>query len=440
MTDTDLSIHHMKSKFITLALIIPILVGCSLLAPTEETLVPLESPTSTITTITPDSTVQSPGETPTPGPVTLLLWLPPELDPEFNSRAGSILQGRLNEFNQQRPGVSVEVRIKDKDGAGGLVDSLNTASAAAPLALPDLVALPYEAMQASALKGLLHPYDGLTTAMADPDWYAYAQELAHLQNITFGLPFAGDTQIIAYRSTLIEEPPLDWETAIQTPGPYVFAAADPQAIFTLAQYQANGGVTQDDQGRPFLEGDNLAEVLTFYQGAEEVELMPFWLTQFETDDQVWDAYQDNRAAMVVTWTSRFLTEASTDTDLAPILTPNGLPYSLATGWVWALPSANPEHRELSTRLAEFLTESSFLAEWTEALGYLPPRPSAMLTWTNTAITAQLDRISVSARLVPSQDIQTSLGPALERATVDVLKQQSDPVSAAETAVESLAEP
>lgn len=440
MTNIDLSSHHMRSIYLTIALIVPLLVGCSILAPTEDAPFQIESPTSTITTPGPDSTLQSPGETPTPGPVTLLLWLPPELVPELNSRAGSILQEQLNEFTQRRPGVSIDVRVKDTEGSGGLVDSLNTASAAAPLALPDLVALPYEAMQASALKGLLHPFDGLTIAMDDPDWYNYAQELAHLQSSIFGLPLAGDSQVLAYRSTLIEEPPLDWETALQTPSPYVFAAADPQALFTLAQYKANGGVTQDDQGRPFLEGDKLAEVLNFFQSAEEVDLMPFWLTQFETDEQVWDAYQDNRSAMVVTWSSRFLTKASTNTALAPILTPDGLPYSLVTGWVWSLPSANPEHRELGTLLAEFLTESSFLTEWTEALGYLPPRPTAMLAWSNASIAAQLDRISVSAHLVPTQDILSSLGPALEGATVDVLKQQNNPASAVETAVESLSEP
>lgn len=430
----------MRSTYLMLALCVFFITGCAVLAPTEEISVSEGSTTPISTIIVPESTDQPPSETSTPGPVSLLIWLPPELDPESDSQAGRILQERLDEFSQLRPDVSVEVRVKAKDGPGGLVDSLNTASAAAPLALPDLVALPYEDMQASALKGLLHPYDGLTTILSDNDWYDYAQELAHLQNSIFGLPFAGDAQVLVYRSTSPEVPPHNWETALQTPGPYVFPAADPSALFTLAQYQANGGSIQDDQGRPFLEQEQLTEVLTFYQQAEAVNFMPFWLTQFQTDDQVWDSFLEYRTNMVVTWSSRYLEEPFADTELAPILTPNGRLFTLADGWVWALTTAKPAHHELSTRLAEFLTESSFLAQWTEALGYLPPRPSSLRSWSNVSVKSQLDRISSSAHLLPTQDILSSLGPALEAATVDVLKQQSDPVSAAESAINSLSGP
>ena len=81
------------------------------------------------------------------------------------------------------------MRIKAPDGPGGLLDSLTTASAAAPLALPDLVALPRPIMETAALKGLVHPYQNLTSPIDEPDWYPYARQLARLQDSIFGIAF-----------------------------------------------------------------------------------------------------------------------------------------------------------------------------------------------------------------------------------------------------------
>lgn len=430
----------MKRIFLLLIISGLVLTGCSLFPSPEETPLPQQTAEITRNAAQPESTAHPNIPTPTPGPVTLLIWLPPQFDPAIDTTAADILQARLDSFEQLNPGVSVELRVKAESGPGGLIESLTTTSAAAPLALPDLVALPYEGLQTAALKGLLYPFDDLTVSMSDPDWYDYAQELAHLQNSIFGLPFAGDTQLLVYRPERVEVPPLDWETALQTPGTMVFPAADPEALFTLTQYQANQGAVLDEEGRPFLDQNTLTEVLTFYQQAGDVGFFPVWLTQFQDDDQAWEAFLEDRTDMVVTWSSRHLKEMQASTDITPILTPDGDPYTLATGWVWALATSNPDHHELSVRLAEHLTAPEFLAEWTRSLSYLPPRPSALDTWPDYTTRSRFDLISRSAHLIPPADVLASLGPALERAAVDVLKQQSDPSSAAQQASESLAGP
>ena len=104
--------------------------------------------------------------------------MPPEFDPASSKPAGKILQSRLGEFTNRRPGVRIEVRVKETSGTGGLLDSLTTASAAAPQALPDLVALPRPELETAALKGLLHPFRDLSTPIEDPDWFEYARQLA----------------------------------------------------------------------------------------------------------------------------------------------------------------------------------------------------------------------------------------------------------------------
>src|SRR3990172_8842538 len=149
----------------------------------------------------------------------LKLWLPPQFDPNLDTPASQILKARLEEFTARRPDVRVEVRLKALQGTGGLLDSLITASAAAPLALPDLVALPRPVLETAALKGFLHPFDDLINDLEDPDWYDYARQLARLQDSQFGQPFAGDALILVYRQEIVPEPPSTLTSDLQSEGP-----------------------------------------------------------------------------------------------------------------------------------------------------------------------------------------------------------------------------
>ncbi|MEJ2709278.1 MAG: extracellular solute-binding protein, partial [Anaerolineales bacterium] len=309
-----------------------------------------------------------------------------------------------------------------------------------PLALPDLVALPAPLLETASLKGLIHPFDGFIETMDSPDWYDYARQLARLQNSTFGLPFAGDAMMLVYRPAAVEAPPVNWAQALEANHELVFAAADPQALFTMAQYQAAGGDIQDEQGRPALETDPLVEVLTFYQSAEASGVMPFWLTQYQSDEQAWQYFVENNSDMVVTWASRFLGAMLADTAMASIPTPEGVPYTLSSGWVWALAAPQAERQQLGAELAEFLTDSNFMARWTQAAGYLPPRPSALKAWSSTSLQSTLEDIILSAKPYPPTDVLISIGPPLQQASVDVLKEQVEPTQAAQTAVESVSAP
>lgn len=427
----------MKAVFLrfSLGLILLLASGCSEL-PLPGTATPPEPvPTSTATL----APVLEATRTPV-GPSTLRIWLPPQFDPEGDSPGANLLRARLDEFTARRSGVRVEFRIKSPSGPGGLLDSLSAANAAAPLALPDLILLPRAALETAALKGLLYPFDELTTSLAEDDWYPYAQQLAHLQNSTFGLPFTGDALVLVYRPAEIPEPPADWAAALSLAGPLAFPAADEQALYTLSQYLANGAQIQDEEGRPKLDATTLAEVLTFYQEAEGASLMPFWLTQYATDQQAWEAYIENRAALVVTWASRFLRELPVDSVAAPLPTFDGTPFTLSTGWVWALTNPQIERHALSVELAEFLTSGDFLARYTDTAGYLPPRSSALAGWSNPTLISIFDQVLRSAQVIPPDDVLIALSPALQQATLDVLKEQTDPQSAAQKAAEQVASP
>lgn len=409
--------------------------GCTAL-PNSAVTPPAPTPTQTVTILLPTPQSQ---ESPT-GPVTLRIWVPPQFDPNQTTTAGRILAARLDEFTQRRPGVRLEVRVKALDGPAGLLESLTTTSAAAHQALPDLVALPRPSLEAAALKGLLHPMDGLTLAMDDPDWYEYARQLGRVQNSLFGLPFAGDALVLVYRPVEVVAPPTNISSVITSSISLAFPASDPQALFPLALYLSAGGVILDDQGRPTLEESILRDVLAFFKNAEAHEVSPDWLTQYQSHDEIWQVFLEKRTQMGVVWSSSFLAEILADSSATHIPALGGSPYTLATGWVWASASPNPDKINLSVELAEYLSTPDFLTKWTSAIGQLPVRPSALATWQDTSMKSELDQIALSAHLYPNSDVLATIAPPISLATTQVFKQQSDPAVAASEAVKSLIKP
>jgi ABC-type glycerol-3-phosphate transport system substrate-binding protein len=369
-----------------------------------------------------------------------MLWVPPDFDPQGASPASTLLRERLASFSRENGGVLVDVRVKASGGAGGLLESLNAYSAVAPMALPSVVALSRADLETAALKGLVIPLDGVSKLIDQPDWYNYARQLAKVQGATFALPFAGDALVLAYRPAKVTGPPHNWAAVVRMGQPLAFPAADSQALFVLLLYQSVGGMVEDAQGRPALQPDLLSQVLQVMAEGEQRGMFPYWLSQYETDGQVWQAYRDQRVHALVTWVSNYLSSQPADTIAAPIPAMKETTLTLATGWGWAVADPIPERRALSIKLAEYLSQSDFLAKWTEAAGFLPTRPSALSEWSSASLKTLLSPVAVSAQARPAGDQLASLGPVLKEATLKVLKRESDPTQAAKAASERLVAP
>lgn len=372
----------------------------------------------------------------------LRVWLPRQFDIHQDNPASLLLRKRLDEFLVKNPGVSLDVRIKAESGPGGMLESLAAASAAAPLAMPDLVALSRSTLEPAALKGYLRSYAGLTSLMEETDWYEYAHQMSLLQQSLFGLPFAGDALVMAFNPEVIAIPPQDWAQTLSISATLVFPASDPAAMFTQVQYLAAGGQVQDDQGRPALDEMALLKVLQFYQQASTAGQMPFWLTQYETDDQAWEAWQAGQSDLNITWVSRVLQSPDRVLRGASMPTISGQAYTVSSGWVWALssPSRDPQREALAIRLAEFLCEPNFLGAWTQAAGYLPTRSKALDAWDAGPYADMARTVVASAHQMPSANILAVVGPALRQAVTSVLRQQASPEEAARSAVELFKNP
>jgi len=367
----------------------------------------------------------------TPGGARVLrIWLPPQFDPAAETPAAALLQARLDEFAARRPGLQVEVRVKAASGASGLLESLAATDAAAPAIMPDLALLSRADLEAAALRGLLHPLDGLTTALDDPDWYPYAHQLARIQNTAFGLPVAGDALVLAGYSNPL---PADWEALEDQT--LLFPAAEPQAFFSLALYLSAGASLVDAQGQPHLDEGAMAEALSFYARSAAAGNLSSATLSYPDDAAAWNGLKERRANLGVVWTSSYLGERPASISLSMLPGLEGETITLARGHAWALAGSDPENQALAVELAEFLSASEFLAEWSEAAGALPTRPTALSSWEDAQLRAVLGGVSESAQLLPASDLLALVGPSFQQAVEAVLSGEALPAEAAHTAAE-----
>jgi len=340
----------------------------------------------------------------------LRLWLPPRFDPNTDTESAKLLKQRLTEFEETHPGLKIEVRLKAEEGETSLLNSLSITGVAAPSALPDLIALPRSDLEAAASKGLLHPMDGLSTLLDDPNWYPYARELGHIQNIGYGLPFAGDALV------LMHQPELDitsWDDIFDSDKALLFSAGDPQALFALCLYVSAGGELVNEQGQAILEEEPLTETLTLLQQGLEPKVFSPNLLDLKKDEQAFQAYRGGRAAMVIAWLLNYrMTE---DGSMQPIPGLHGTPHIFARGWSWALAGSEPENQQVATELAEYLIADDFIKAWLGDTGYIPTRFSAT-DEQDTNVKAILE----SAQVLPSNNVLAVLGPIMSQAVSRIL--------------------
>ena len=372
------------------------------------------------------------------GAVLITVWLPPTFDTAGGNLSANMLLSRLAEFTDRHPQVRIETRVKAEGGTGGLLDSLLAAQAAAPLSQPDLVLLPHTQLRTAVQSGVVYPMAGLTTEHNSDDWYPFAEQMITVEDQAYGLPFAADALVIAHRPTAVSEIPSNWSSLLETRRQLGLAVADPWAQFTLAQLFAL--LPPEERSEFSFSPDRLTELFEFYASAQERGVFPFWLTQYQTYEQSWQAFTEGRVPMVVAWTSRLFDRRNVDMNGAPLPTPNGDYFTLVKGWVWAISTPYPERAELVAELAEFLSTPEFIAQWSAAAGMLPPRASSLAAWSPDSRQALASQIVTDAAALPPQDLLDLWGQPLADAMVAILKQEQTPEEAAQTVLAAVANP
>lgn len=365
----------------------------------------------------------------------LIVWLPPELSPYQESLAGYLLQEKLDNFAEENK-VEIEVRVKSQTGSGSLTDALTAANLAAPAILPDLIVLSVNDLQLAAKRELIFPHARLQEMMNDTDWYPFGQELSLVNGEVLGIPLLGNPLSLVYNESSLLVPSNDWTDIKDNFGYFGFAADDSQAKYLLLLYQAVGGKVMDAQGRAILEEGPLVEALTALKEGQGALHISSLTVGFQTEDQVWNAFLNRSLDTAVVPVATILKKREPVTNQPkPALTEPEI--TLGTGMAWALGNPDPVRQELALNLMAELTDTEFLSSWSEALGWLPARPSALGAWKDPNLKPALEKIAQATRLYPPDEIVNRLGPALRNATLLILKDGADPTETAKTTIESI---
>jgi ABC-type glycerol-3-phosphate transport system substrate-binding protein len=381
------------------------LVGCADLNSLLATPTPATPPENTTTpepaapaTSTPPASAE---------PRILRIWLPPHFDPNADTNAAALLRQRLAEFQASQRGLRIEVRIKAAEGKQGLLNSLAVTSIAAPAALPDLIALARVDLESAASTGLLRPMDGLSTLLDDPNWYPFARELGHIQDIGYGLPFAADALVF------IHEPGLEiasWQDILASEEPLRFPTDNSRLLALLSLYVSAGGKLFNEQGLPTLEEQPLTRTLALFKdGLETGTFSPSSLEPTGNEGLP----QEQPAGMIINWAVSNWTRGGNV--MQPVPGQDVSDQTFANGWLWALAGSAPENQQIATELAEFLMADEFLSEWTHQSGYLPTR----ITLADSQ-SAEINAVLESAQVLPPDEAVSTLGPVLSQAVSRVL--------------------
>jgi len=374
------------------------------------------------------------------GPVELRIWLPPEFSPSRGDLAATILQNQLDSFREENPNVQFEIRLKEESGAGGLLESMQAARTAAPLALPDLVLLSSEVLPKAIESNLLFALDEGLSAPLDEDWYIFGLQSVVNNGKTYGIPLAGDALIIMHRFSALEQIPKTWEESLEEPLSIGFAAADPNAFFSMVHLAYVAAIDGPfSQGTEFSD-EQIRDLLGYYFDGEAIGVFPFWLSQFDNQEQSWQSFIEGQTAMVVTWSSRFLSSPDSNLGAGLLPTQDGQGFTLAKTWAWTLIAPEGPRTEFSLKLAEHLSEPEFLAQWTAAAGLIPTRSSSLRAWSPDQRQALVSQIVPVASILPLPEQRVQIGLPLSEVIVALLKQEISLDLAVQTMLNSLSLP
>jgi ABC-type glycerol-3-phosphate transport system substrate-binding protein len=386
-------------------------------------------PTLTIPEITPE--VDS-GESPT-----LRVWWPDALAPTSNQKASLMLADYVDTFRATIPELTIETRLKKAQDSGGIIETLKTASAVAPDALPDITLLRRNDVLAAVDAGLIQPIHGLVTSAILGDLYPTALDLGRVDGTLYSLAYTLDVEMIAYRPVVLNGSFARFSDVLKNNQKFVFPAGVTEGLsdVLLLQYVSAGGTMNElVQGKP--NANALLTVLTFYKQAVDAGIIDRSVLDYaRPDDYLFQLAQGKFDAGMITST-QYLNQLSNGQSLeaAPIPLAEGEPSTVLNGWMWVVVTKDKDQQALALRFIEWMLEANRLSSYSREINMLPARRAAMRLWNAGTFTDLANRLMANARLPLANGNATTLR-AMENALAAVISGQRTPEEAVSDVVE-----
>lgn len=358
--------------------------ACNLLQTEQGTQTPPTlAATSAPATIAPQATIESPGSQPVASDSPLRLWIPPEIGARTEAGAQELLS-QIRAFETGHNNIGVTLEQKPIEGAGGMLNYLQTGRTVAPSIMPDLVAIPTSLLVESRYRDLFYPLEGLIDpTFVDQIYTAPASQVVN-NNQIIGYPFAtaGLTHLLYNPSVITETLPLRWTQLISDMNHTLVFPADSRegAMLGLQFYLAEGGTLADSTGKPALDAEPLARALAAIGTRKENLLQSH---QLKTLDEAWQYHQLGLSDFMWMRSDYLLGRQAIDPSLmmsqvyAAVPGVSGALIPLTTSWAWAVTTNDPTRQALAADLILYLTTPDNLANWSSRSQVFPAHRSAM---------------------------------------------------------------
>jgi ABC-type glycerol-3-phosphate transport system substrate-binding protein len=441
--------RHSTFTLLSLWLVIVLLTGCNKATPA-----PAQTPASSTTLTRTPAPAQTPRPqitattTPASDVLTLSWWLPEFLSPKAPAPGGPLLTQYLADFESDFDNkIRVNPVLKARYGKGGLLDYLRTALPVAPGLLPDIITLDVGELELAVNLGLVQPLDGIISHAITPTLYPFALQEVQFDGRTMAIPLIADLEHVIYNRERVSQLPSTWTGALAEKIPYLFPVNTPPSPSItglaediphsfLSQYLSAGGTIDPKTRRLGMQDQALLRVLNFYRDARSGGLWPDNIMEIASPDEVWSLYAQGSADMALVNARRYLASRETLSNSGYAAAP-GWSTSAAPvggGWVLAIATADPARQKAAAALIAWLMAPERSGPLAQAIGWLPTSADALVTWGANPYFEFLDGQLAAAVAHPIGPEYVHSAARLQKAIAAVVKGNSTPAEAVQTAV------
>ncbi len=352
----------------------------------------------------------------------LVVWVPEEFSNLVDSPAAEIFNQRIADFERQNPGTVVVLRVKASSGSGGILDSLRSTKVAATGALPHIALLSRVDMENAEGLALLLPVEEYSHDTSPSTYFSYAREISELDGIMYGFPFVGDALVGIADESMSDIDVPTWDEVRARKIPLYFAANSPQATFFISQYQSTNGLLVDEQGHGTFVDENFLTVLNTFDQNLKKGIFQETFNALSTNEDVWTQFRNGNARWVINWYSKAMQSDLSGLQIFQIPSLDSEPYVSAKGWLWTIVDRDAEVNETILEFVTFFSDARFLADYSQAAGFLPVLPASLEVYEDGDMIVQLNTILTASHALPANDLILELGPVFRDATLMVMSQ------------------
>jgi ABC-type glycerol-3-phosphate transport system substrate-binding protein len=421
--------RHLKLLLLFCLSLLCLLAACN---PAGDETTPVQESTETITAPQPVGSTTLP----TIDLQAVTIWIPPSLGPD--TEAGQILSNHLAIFDETNPQIDIHLRVKDGDGVSGILETLTSASLAAPSILPDIVVLNPTALHTAALKGLIIPINEIVEAPQIPEWYEYSISAAYVDDSFVGIPFSSEASAFAYRRDAYEAEPRKWADLLGAAETFLIPLGKSGPAFTLLLYKEMGGKLMNQNGYPTIDTEILTDIFEFYASSNKAGILPLFTLQLQSPEDSWPSLQQGFGNSAIVPLEKFI-DGSLDENylVTPWPTRSGLGVVPTETLTWAVVKKNNIQHDLLSQVLQWLQFPAFSGELAFSMGSLPVTSSAMDYWPAPDQVSTISRLIRVASAEPDTEELATFGNSIRAAIAEVMNDRDTPVSAAKNVLDQI---